>query len=500
MRCLEAYKKCGYKLYQMVEYSKNLLKDPEDISKLHSSVTKIIPNEKIPISMLYTLKLKKEQTGSENIVEKLGKKNIMKLFKSENIVSIFESLMELLKCSEDEFIRILIKNPRLITQTKKNDYIQKVNLLVNNGVDISEIKRNSHILNNQTYDVIEKRINLLKEINPDVPIFVGTLNRTEKIFEKIYKNLNNKETDELSKKSFSILSKLLKTKNSHYHLYKRKVDMMLKKSFTEEEIIEHVSLIGNLKISMQVINFSERIKPSKNPPSLKMILTANSDHLVGSNNLLFIEHLNTVIDCNTINRLPLKVDKNDITQNMKFLLENKFTEEQIIHMPFVLCYPTHHVKEALANMFSDPNVFFYEDENILKSKILLKSKHKFYFDTKSFAQNFPSDSKISVENESKSKPKKKNNKYIDEYKIRLLNVLQYKLEMVPMAEILRRKESNNHVKTEQVNEDESGDVEDIYDFKEEDKLIEAYHVEDKQNKKDGEGSSPEKLKNQVIIS
>ena len=394
----------------MMEHAEYLLEDPKEILRRHHLLKDLCQKHEVSIPLLKMVEKVDADVNGKIFFEKAGAAKLKKLVKKYNIPgkSYYERLMEVLKCSEDEFIRILLKNPRLGGKIGNMGIIPKIELLVKNGVDVEKIKNNSSILKNQSYDVLETRLKQLKNLNMNFPINLNTLNRTEKVFQKIYNDLANKESATTNQKSFNILSRLpMKINEKALHFQKKKVDMLLKKGFDEIEIVEQAS---NLNLSYHhlksLVNFSESLKPPGTPQApLKLVLTGENNPPPEFSNLLFIKSLNTLLDCTSIDRLPDKINKKNIESNIHFLIKQHFSKEHLSSMPFVLCYPPEYVKLAWEDMVTDSRVDF-----------------------RAASQCGAGESHLDANRHDKA--------LTDEHKVTLLNVLQYKLEMLPISEVL----------------------------------------------------------------
>ena len=302
--------------------------------------------------------------------------------------SAIEALRKALKCSEEQMIDILTRNPRLRTIKYNTTVFEKIEVLFQYGARPRDLWMNTNVLKNQTLDTIKVRARKLHELGHNDPLPIGHIDRNNRIYKEIIRKLEeNASSNEELRNSIKVLKQIPYVKLNTLHIHKGKLDYLASQGYSTQEILDTPKIFSDsldtIRNSVEAMNshYLEKVPLDRclrhsfgkpNPPSgqrhvYKTLKTLN-DHLTTQIRKKFVIYAKGI---------PTRMFRKFFPVNMSFLKDKGFSIDELSRLPIVLCHEPRVLEEWWERLWSDEKFRKeFEEDKVLALNMLQYSIEK----------------------------------------------------------------------------------------------------------------------------
>ena len=242
--------KIGCKPYEVKDFPEILETDVSEIERRVQMIRSITNWDLVPLPLLRVSN--QEPWIARRRIERM-------LNKFDGKKSPSEIICNALQCSDAEMMELVIRNPRIIGIRREPDLIlKKIDVLIKYGARLNDIKSYSSVLLNIPLETIELRAEKLSQMGCSNPLPVTLVGLSEG-FDEAAKKLKAKIDilpEKTIDKSEEVIQNIPAAMKRKLHRVKPKVDLLLSRGYTVEEIIKNSEiLIASFTSIHSTLNF-----------------------------------------------------------------------------------------------------------------------------------------------------------------------------------------------------------------------------------------------------
>ncbi len=348
---VEQLESVGCKGYQLLEWPAILKQDMHHIECKAQLLQQLHMPISIPIlRVLFSRTFEKDPKQISKLVD-------AKLQDWHGCISNADFWRMQLKCATDEMVYELLKvNKRLISRSGSIDAkVKKLKMLLERGIEVDDIRQNSHSLLNVSLESLANRLQQIKEKNVDVDLTF--LHRSDKQFNTWIQNKevtleNQRQIEILLERNFEDICGIMSTWKylSSKTLIVPKVKYLLDAGFSSGEIISNIDIFQFSLTEMENgFNLITHLEHASLVHLTKYLVNNSLNRKQVAYNRKYLSFL---LGCETTDlrhlHTSLKVmfsqRKSVVEDNLEFLLDCGFKRESIQQVCVLLSHDTHTLK------------------------------------------------------------------------------------------------------------------------------------------------------------